>query len=124
MKVVLIILNLYEIGVTNVHDYYGMIEQTGSIFVECEKGYLHCSDYSDVITRNQMTHEPLILTKRLIQVISLLPSSYPGNSILTEDIGMILGEDDCECGRKGKYFTISGRMKQSEVRGCSDTRAV
>lgn len=116
---------LYEIGITNVHDYYGMIEQTGSIFVECEKGHLHCSDYSDVITRDQMTHEPLDFNKEgLIQVISLLPSSYPGNSILTEDIGMILGEDDCECGRKGKYFTISGRMKQSEVRGCSDTRTV
>ncbi len=116
---------LHEIGVSNVHDYYGMIEQTGSIFVECEKGHLHCSDYSDVITRDQMTHKPLDFNKEgLLQVISLLPSSYPGNSILTEDIGVILGEDDCECGRKGKYFTISGRMKQSEVRGCSDTRAL
>ena len=70
-----------------------------------------------------MTHAPLSFNEEgLIQVISLLPSSYPGNSILTEDIGVILGEDNCGCGRKGKFFTISGRMKQSEVRGCSDTR--
>lgn len=114
---------LNEIGIPNIHDYYGMIEQTGSIFVECEKGYLHCSDYSEVISRDQMTHAPLSFNDEgLIQVISLLPSSYPGNSILTEDIGVILGEDNCGCGRKGKFFTISGRMKQSEVRGCSDTR--
>lgn len=50
----------------------------------------------------------------IIQVLSLLPTSYPGNSLLTEDLGMILGEDDCKCGRKGKYFVMSGRMKESE----------
>ena len=49
--------------------------------------------------------------------------SYPGNSILTEDLGTIHGIDDCECGRKGKYFTISGRIPKTELRGCSDTFA-
>ena len=52
-----------------------------------------------------MTHAPLSFNEEgLIQVISLLPSSYPGNSILTEDIGVILGEDNCGCGRKGKFY--------------------
>jgi len=32
-----------------------------------------------------------------------------------------MGEDDCPCGRKGKYFVIHGRLKNAEVRGCSDT---
>ena len=41
--------------------------------------------------------------------------------LLTEDEGRILGEDDCPCGRKGKYFEILGRVKRAEVRGCSDT---
>ena len=44
--------------------------------------------------------------------------------LLTEDLGMILGEDDCKCGKKGKYFIISGRMKESEIRGCGDTRVI
>ena len=51
----------------------------------------------------------------------MIPKSYPGFSILTEDEGVILGEDDCLCGRKGKYFKILGRLKNAEVRGCSDT---
>ena len=42
--------------------------------------------------------------KGLIQLFSLLPKSYPGHSLLTEDEGVLLGEDDCKCGRHGKYF--------------------
>ena len=37
--------------------------------------------------------------------------------------GILLGEDDCPCGRKGKYFKILGRLKNAEIRGCSDTYA-
>jgi hypothetical protein len=59
--------------------------------------------------------------KGVIQVVSVLPESYPGHAILTEDEGVLLGEDDCACGRKGKYFKILGRIKNAEVRGCSDT---
>lgn len=57
----------------------------------------------------------------LIQVVSVLPVSYPGHSLLTEDEGIMLGEDDCACGRKGKYFSVLGRIKNAELRGCSDT---
>ena len=31
--------------------------------------------------------------KGLIQLTSLLPRSYPGHSILTEDLGTVFGED-------------------------------
>jgi phenylacetate-coenzyme A ligase PaaK-like adenylate-forming protein len=117
--------SLKKIGINHVYDYYGMIEQTGSIFLECSQGYLHCSDYSEVIIRNSKTLKPLAFNQEgIIQVISLLPTSYPGNSLLTEDLGMIVGEDDCKCGKKGKYFLVSGRMKESEIRGCSDTRVI
>ena len=53
--------------------------------------------------------------------MSILPKSYPGHSILTEDEGVLLGIDDCSCGRKGKYFEVLGRIKNVEIRGCSDT---
>ena len=46
--------------------------------------------------------------------------SYPGHSLLTEDEGVLLGEDDCKCGRLGKYFLVLGRVKNAEIRGCSD----
>lgn len=59
----------------------------------------------------------------LIECISILPSSYPGQALLTEDVGKILGIDDCECGRKGKYFTFVARAEKAEIRGCGDTFA-
>ena len=57
----------------------------------------------------------------VIETVSVLPKSYPGHIILTEDEGIILGVDDCACGRKGKYFKILGRLPKAEIRGCSDT---
>ena len=111
-------------GVDSVHDYYGMVEQTGCIYMQCECGHLHASIFSDVIIRKP---EDFSICKKgergIIQVVSAIPESYPGHSLLTEDEGEILGEDDCPCGRKGKYFKIYGRLKNAEIRGCSDTYA-
>ena len=111
-------------GLKHIHDYYGMVEQTGCIYMECECGHLHASNFSDVIIRRSLDFsEADIGENGIIQVVSTIPESYPGHSLLTEDEGMILGVDDCPCGRKGKYFKINGRLKNAEIRGCSDTYA-
>lgn len=113
-----------QIGVTNIHDFYGMVEQVGSIFVECEHGYLHTPQFADVIIRDTLTLKALPFKQEgIIQVLSVLPKSYPGHNLLTEDVGTIWGEDDCACRRKGKYFTLKGRLAKAELRGCSDTHA-
>ena len=99
------------------------MEQTGTVYMECE-GHLHTSIFSDVIIRNPKDFEEMEHgMEGLIEVVSVLPKSYPGHALLTEDLGTILGEDDCACGRKGKYFSISGRVQNAEVRGCSDVYA-
>ena len=101
-----------------------MVEQTGTIYMECEYGHLHSSVFSDVIVRRVKDFSIASPEEEgLIQVVSILPKSYPGHSLLTEDCGALLGEDDCPCGRKGKYFKIYGRIKNAEIRGCSDTYA-
>lgn len=109
-------------GICRIHDYYGMVEQTGTVYMECECNNLHTSIFSDVLMRRT---EDFSVCDRgepgIVQVLSMLPQSYPGHSILTEDRGVICGEDDCPCGRKGKYFKILGRIKDAEIRGCSDT---
>lgn len=113
------------IGLDKVYNYYGMIEQVGSVFMECNNGMLHCSNFSDVIIRDKSDFSDLGFEKEgLIQVISILPTSYPGNSILTEDVGTLYGVDNCPCGLKGKYFKVNGRLPQAELRGCSDTRKI
>lgn len=109
-------------GLEKVYNYYGMVEQTGSIFVECEEGYMHPSILSDVIVRSP--HDLSVLApgqRGILQVLSVLPHSYPGHSLLTEDEGEILGHGDCKCGRSGSYFKIYGRIQNAEIRGCSDT---
>ncbi|BDF04157.1 LuxE/PaaK family acyltransferase [[Clostridium] hylemonae] len=111
-------------GLSRIHDYYGMVEQTGTIYMECEYGHLHASNFSDVLFRNPRDFSLCNKGESgIIQVVSLLPKSYPGHSLLTEDVGRYLGEDDCPCGRKGKYFMVEGRMQKAEIRGCSDTYA-
>ncbi len=108
-------------GIKHVFNYYGMVEQTGSIFFECNKGNFHTSLINDIIIRDKHDHSiSKIGETGIVQVLSLIPESYPGHSILTEDEGIILGNDNCVCGKKGKYFKIIGRVKNSEIRGCSD----
>lgn len=109
-------------GIGRIHNFYGMVEQVGSIFVECEAGRLHAPSFADVIIRR--ARDWTVADKGeegLIQVLSCLPQSYPGHSLLTEDVGVLLGEDDCPCGRHGRTFAVHGRLPKAEVRGCSDT---
>ena len=111
-------------GLHEIHDYYGMVEQTGCIYMECECGHMHTSVFSDVLMRRPIDFEECDIGEEgIIQVVSTIPESYPGHSLLTEDVGTVLGIDDCPCGRKGKYFKINGRLKNAELRGCSDTYA-
>jgi acyl-protein synthetase LuxE len=110
--------------IATVCNYYGMAEQTGSIFMECSQGVLHASIFSDIIIRDPDTFGAMEAGQTgIVQLMSLLPVSYPGHSILTEDMGEILGVDDCPCGRRGRYFRIHGRVKNAELRGCSDVHA-
>ena len=111
-------------GITNVCNYYGMVEQAGSIFMECSQGVLHASEFSDIIVRDPVTFQKLPHGHTgLVQLLSPLPTSYPGHSLLTEDLGEIVGVDNCGCGRRGAYFLVHGRLKQAEMRGCSDVHA-
>lgn len=109
-------------GIEHVYNFYGMVEQMGSIYMECEQGHFHASLFSEIIVRDAVSHEVLPVGEEgVIETLSILPYSYPGHAILTEDLGMIHGVDDCACGRKGTHFSIIGRLPKTEARGCSDT---
>ncbi len=103
-------------------DIYGMTEQLGTVYPECEYGNKHVPLYSEILIRNTVTLENEGIGKSgFIQLISPLPRSYPGISILSDDLGHIVGIDDCPCGRKGKYFQFDKRSEKAEVKGCGDT---
>ena len=80
-----------KLNIKNIYNYYGLVEQTGSIFIECEKcGSFLTSNFSDVIVRDKHFNVVDDGEKGFIQLLSLLPTSYPGHSILTEDIGEVV----------------------------------
>jgi phenylacetate-coenzyme A ligase PaaK-like adenylate-forming protein len=98
----------------NVRDFYGMTEQLGTIYIDCEAGNKHVPVYADLLIRDAETFAVVQHgTPGFIQLLSPLPHSYPGVSLLTDDIGVIIGEDDCPCGRKGKFFIFKERAKKS-----------
>ena len=111
-----------KLKIKNVFNYYGLVEQIGSIFVECTCGNFITSNFSDVLIRDKNFNISQNGKKGLIQLISLLPTSYPGHNILTEDIGEIVDKNNLKCGIKGKHFKVHGRAKEAEIRGCSDAR--
>jgi phenylacetate-coenzyme A ligase PaaK-like adenylate-forming protein len=111
-------------GLTNVYNFYGMVEQIGSIFLEGPEGLLFPPNFADVIVRDPETWDPAPLGRPgVIQVLSLLPHSYPGHSLLTEDIGVIDAIDPGLDGWHGKGIRVLGRVARSELRGCSDVIA-
>jgi hypothetical protein len=108
-------------GCFKVHNYYGMIEQTGSIYMECSQGNLHAPSGSDFLIRSTKTLEPLSSGQSgLIQLFSNIQTSYPGHSLLSEDIGFFHPAVKCLCGSPGRILNIVGRAERAEIRGCSD----
>jgi hypothetical protein len=59
-----------------------------------------------------------------MQFLTPIQTSYPGHSVITEDVGVVFGRDDCACGRKGTTFQVLGRSQTAtEERGCGDIMA-
>jgi hypothetical protein len=108
-------------GLTRIYNFYGMAEQIGVVYLEGPDGdALYCPDFADVIIRDPETWDPQPPGKPgVVEVISVLPESYPGHVLLTEDLGVIRGIDDGAW--PGKRFSILGRLPRAEARGCSDT---
>jgi hypothetical protein len=112
---------LAGVGLTRTHNFYGMVEQIGTIFLEGPSGgSLYCPDFADVVIRDPQTWAELPPGEPgLIEVVSTLPTSYPGHVLLTEDLGVVHGVDDGDW--PGKHFSVMGRLPRAEARGCSDT---
>ncbi len=111
-------------GIRQVRSFYGMVEQVGSVFLEGEDGLLHAPAFADVIVRDPVTWaEAPPGVSGVVQVVSALPTSYPGHSLLTEDLGVVRHTDADVGGWRGKAFEVLGRAPRAELRGCSDVHA-
>jgi len=110
-----------DTGLSRIHNFYGMVEQIGTTFLEGPSGDgLYCPEFADVVVRDPQTWEEApVGVAGVVEVVSTLPRSYPGHVLLTEDLGVVHGVDDGDW--PGKRFSILGRLPRAEARGCSDT---
>jgi hypothetical protein len=102
-------------------DFYGMVETVGVIYPDCPAGNKHGPVFGDVIVRNPLTLQPVAAGEYgIVQVCSILPTSFPGHLLLTEDMAQVLAYDGCPCGRRGISFRFAGRVPKAELRGCGN----
>jgi phenylacetate-coenzyme A ligase PaaK-like adenylate-forming protein len=110
----------FGIEPVDVIDIYGFTEQMGLNYPDCPCGCKHESSYVKVLVRDVVTNEVLPAGEEgKLEFITPVPHSYPGNLVLTDDLGMII-DGECPYGRAGKRFKILGRLKKAEIRGCGD----
>ena len=98
-----------------------MVEQLGNIWVEASPGVFVPPSTSYVLIRDPHTLEVVNDgSEGLVQLFSSLPESYPGHSILTEDIGRRV-KNSHRCDVLGEYgLELRGRLPKAQTRGCSD----
>ncbi len=102
-------------------DFYGMVESVGVIFPDCPEGNKHAPAFGEVIVRDPLTLAPVLAGEHgIVQVCSVLPTSFPGNLLLTEDMAQVMSYDGCPCGRRGISFRFAGRVPKAELRGCGN----
>ena len=112
--------SVFGINSEDVIDIYGFTEQMGLNYPDCKAGWKHLPVYSEVLIRNEAD---LSIcpdgTMGLLEFLSPLQHSYPGNVVLTDDLG-VSRTGKCECGYVGRRFKVLGRAQKAEVRGCGD----
>ncbi len=106
------------IPVKHFRDIYALTE-TDMIFNECEEFFYHVPPWGDLIFRDPETMAPVKEGKKgLLNVINPLATSWPGISILLDDVAVLISEKKCKCGRYGKSFNEIERAVGVEARGC------
>ncbi|MAU58230.1 MAG: hypothetical protein CMC33_01045 [Flavobacteriaceae bacterium] len=110
-----ILVDVFGVRKDNILDVYGFTEQLGTVYISKGNGMKEVPKISKVLVRDPYTLEVLKDNQEgLLQFLNPIPYSYPGLSVLTDDLGV-----KCTINNK-EYFEITGRAKNSEVRGCGD----
>lgn len=113
--------SLFGCPAARIVDFYGMVENVGIIYPDCAHGNKHVPAFAEVIVRDPLTLEPVRVGQQgLVQVCSPLATSFPGFTVLTDDIAEIIHYDGCPCGRRGTCFRFVERVPQAEIRGCGN----
>lgn len=108
-----LIVKVLNIKLDNIYDIYGFTEQLGTIYPASGNKGTAIPIQTRVIVRDTNTFKPLKKGSGFLQFLNPFPYSYPGISILQDDIGSY-------CHKTG-LINIEGRIKGLDERGCGDT---
>jgi len=113
---------VFSMDEARVHDIYGFTEHLGIIYPDDGHGVRLAPAWAEVFARDPLTLRALPNgVPGLLQFVSPLPHSYPGVSVLLDDIGRIVSRNREEGGKCGTRFEVLGRARGAEIRGCGDT---
>ena len=111
----------FGLRTSDVIDVYGFTEQMGINYPSFDLDDKIAPNFVRVLVRDPDTMQVLPVGQEgLLQFISPLPLSYPGVSVLTDDLGFISNAFGEIGSRWGTTFRVTGRAKNAEVRGCGD----
>jgi hypothetical protein len=116
--------NVFGLENRDILDFYGFTEQMGLVYGNRGAEAKTVPLYSQMIVRDIHTLRPAADGQDgLVQILAPIPHSYPGISVLTEDVGHTTGGKRDKEGRWGTQFVLTGRAEQAELRGCGDVLA-
>lgn len=101
----------------NIIDIYGFTEQLGTVYPSIGSKGCMVPAYSHVIVRDTESLKPVndgVIG--FLQFITPIALSYPGLSVINDDLGKIVSRNDHRV-----EFEVIGRPEDSEPRGCGDT---
>lgn len=115
------LMNILGVRLDDIYDIYGFTEQLGTVYPSLGNNGNKIPIYSHVIIRNPDTLLPVEDGEEgLVQFLSPIPNSYPGISLLNDDIGRIV-KNNKNLNPNIIEFEITGRPDRAEPRGCGDT---
>lgn len=113
--------NKLKIANKNILDIYGFSEQLGTIYVSQGLGGCKVSNFSHILIRDPKSLEVVEDGNvGFMQFLSILPVSYPGISILNDDMGYV-SKRTFDKNVEKIEFKVHSRLDKLELRGCGDT---
>ncbi len=110
------------INIKKIFDIYGFTEQLGTIYPSNGYGNCRVSSFSHVLVRDVNTLKILPDGESgFLQFISPIPLSYPGFSLLNDDVGKISKRIKGKNGEEELEFEVFPRLNKAVSRGCGDT---
>jgi len=110
----------FGVAPSAVWNVYGFTEQLGVVYPGAGVQPHRVPTYAEVLVRDPLTLKCCADgTPGVLQFITPLPHSYPGISILVEDMGRAV--ERCPVTDRIEAFEVLGRVSKAEIRGCGDT---